>query len=90
MQSPTQLGSTNGVRHDASRAEDEQNKLLPKVQEQDSLQADSEKGLVKLSSVWTITCTYMELSFSIEGSICVCLRVKGVVLQVPCNVPFCR
>lgn len=57
MQSPTQLGSTNGVRHDASRAEGEQNKLLPKAQEQDSLQADSEKGLVKLSSVWTITCT---------------------------------
>ncbi|RMX55678.1 hypothetical protein pdam_00018732 [Pocillopora damicornis] len=49
--SPTQLGSTNGVRHDASRAEGEQNKLLPKAQEQDSLQADSEKGLVKLSSV---------------------------------------
>lgn len=59
MQSPTQLGSTNGVRRDASRAEDEQNKLLPKAQEQDSLQADSEKGLVKLSSVWTTTCTYM-------------------------------
>ena len=52
LQSPTQLlGSTNGVRHDASRAEGEQNKLLPKAQEQDSLQADSEKGLVKLSSV---------------------------------------
>lgn len=49
--SPTQLGSTNGVRHDASRGEDEQNKLLPRAQEQDSLQADSEKGLVKLSSV---------------------------------------
>ena len=62
MQSPTQLGSTNGVRHDASRAEGEQNKLLPKAQEQDSLQADSEKGLVKLSSVWTIpvpTCVWI-------------------------------
>lgn len=32
----------------------------------------------------------MELSFSIEGSIGVCLRVEGVVLQVPCNVPFCQ
>ncbi|KAL9968778.1 hypothetical protein ACROYT_G020902 [Oculina patagonica] len=49
--SPTQLSSTNGVKHDAGRAVEEQNNLLPKPQEQDSLQADSEKGLVKLSSV---------------------------------------
>ncbi len=51
FQSPTQLSSTNGVKHDAGRAVEEQNNLLPKPQEQDSLQADSEKGLVKLSSV---------------------------------------
>lgn len=51
LQSPTQLTSTNGVKHDAKRAEDEHNNLLPRAQEQDSLQADSEKGIVKLSSV---------------------------------------
>lgn len=51
MQSPTPLSSTNGVKHDAKRAEEEQNNLLPRAQEQDSLQADSEKGIVKLSSV---------------------------------------
>ena len=51
LQSPTQLSSTNGVKHDANKAEEEQNNLLPRAQEQDSLQADSEKGLVKLSSV---------------------------------------
>lgn len=51
LQSPTQSSSTNGVKHDAKRAEEEQNNLLPRAQEQDSLQADSEKGLVKLSSV---------------------------------------
>lgn len=51
VQSPTPLSSTNGVKHDAKRAEEEQNNLLPRAQEQDSLQADSEKGIVKLSSV---------------------------------------
>lgn len=51
LQSPSQLSSTNGVKHDAKRAEEDQNNLLPRAQEQDSLQADSEKGIVKLSSV---------------------------------------
>lgn len=49
LQSPTQLSSTNGVKHDAKRAEEDN--LLPRAQDQDSLQADSEKGIVKLSSV---------------------------------------
>lgn len=49
--SPTQLSSKNGVKHDAKRAEEDQSNLLPRAQEQDSLQADSEKGIVKLSSV---------------------------------------
>lgn len=48
--SPTQLGSKNGVTYDSSRT-DEKQKLESSVQQQDSLQADSERGLVKLSSV---------------------------------------
>lgn len=49
--SPTQLSAKNGVTHDTKKAEEEQNNLLSRAQEQDSLQADSERGLVKLSSV---------------------------------------
>lgn len=48
--SPVAPNSKNGVTHDAKKAEEHSN-LLPKDQEQDSLQADSERGLVKLSSV---------------------------------------
>ena len=50
LKSPTQLGSKNGVTYDSSRT-DEKQKLESSVQQQDSLQADSERGLVKLSSV---------------------------------------
>ena len=50
MQSPTQLSSTNGLKHD-TKTVDEGNTLMARPQEKDSLQADSEKGLVKLSSV---------------------------------------
>lgn len=53
FQSPTPVSSKNGITltHDAKKAEEEHSNLLPGAQEQDSLQADSERGLVKLSSV---------------------------------------
>lgn len=52
FQSPTPLSSKNGLAAlDGKKEQEEQSNLLPRPQEHDSLQADSERGLVKLSSV---------------------------------------